>query len=245
MLAKFSAEKTLHAKAVIGFWPVAQVDDDDIEIYADASKSAVVTRIHFLRQQMCKPDGGANYCLADFIAPAAHNTIDYIGGFVVTAGIGVADLVRQYEDDGDDYNSILVKALADRLVEALAEFMHQRVRREFWGYAANEDLSNDQLIKETYRGIRPAPGYPACPDHTEKTTLFALLDAEESTGVSLTENYAMQPAASVCGFYFSHPQARYFGLGKIARDQIENYAQRKKIDRKDAEKWLSPVLDYG
>lgn len=245
MLAKISAEKTLRTKVVIGFWPVAQVDDDDIEIYADGSKSAVVARIHFLRQQMRKADGGANYCLADFIAPAERNTTDYMGGFVVTAGIGVADLVKQYEDDGDDYSSILIKALADRLVEALAEFMHQRVRREFWGYAVSEDLTNEQLIKENYRGIRPAPGYPACPDHTEKATLFALLDAEESTGVSLTENYAMQPAASVCGFYFSHPQARYFGLGKIARDQIENYAQRKKIDRKDAEKWLSPVLDYS
>tara|TARA_B100002003_G_scaffold229376_1_gene238609 strand:- start:6856 stop:10551 length:3696 start_codon:yes stop_codon:yes gene_type:complete len=244
MLAKLIAEKTIQAKAVIGFWPVAQVDDDDIELYADESKSDVVARIHFLRQQMRKPGGGPNQSLADFIAPRQLDLDDYLGGFVVTTGIGVADLVKQYEDNGDDYSSILVKALADRLAEALAEAMHQRVRKEFWGYARAEDLSNEQLIKEAYRGIRPAPGYPACPDHTQKATLFALLDAETRTGVSLTEHYAMHPAASVCGFYFSHPEARYFGLGKIARDQIDSYAARKKIDRMEAEKWLSPQLEY-
>jgi|TARA_Y100000310_G_scaffold332272_1_gene407543 5-methyltetrahydrofolate--homocysteine methyltransferase len=245
MLVKIITEKTIRAKAVIGFWPAAQVDNDDIELYLDESRSAVLARVHCLRQQMRKPIAGPNYCLADFIAPAQISATDYLGGFVVTAGMGVAELVQQYEDDGDDYSAILVKALADRLAEALAEAMHQRVRKEFWGYAATEDLSNEQLIKENYRGIRPAPGYPACPDHTEKATLFTILDAEATTGVSLTEHYAMQPAASVGGFYFSHPEARYFGLGKIARDQVESYARRKKIDRTAAERWLAPVLDYG
>jgi 5-methyltetrahydrofolate--homocysteine methyltransferase len=244
MLEKIIAEKLIHAKAVVGFWPAAQVDDDDIEIYTDESKAEVAARIHFLRQQMRKPNGGPAYCLADFIAPRHTDIPDYVGGFAVTAGIGVDKLVRQYEDDGDDYNSILVKALADRLAEAMAELMHQRVRREFWGYAVDETLTSDDLIKERYLGIRPAPGYPACPDHTEKAILFALLDAEANTGVSLTEHYAMQPAASVSGFYFSHPKARYFGLGKIARDQVASYAKRKGIDSIQAEKWLSPSLEY-
>ncbi len=182
--------------------------------------------------------------LPNFIAPAETGIPDYIGGFAVTAGLGVEELAKEYEDAGDDYSSIMVKALADRLAEAFAEHMHERVRREFWAYAPDESLDNNSLIKEQYTGIRPAPGYPACPDHTEKETLFELLDASNNAGMALTEHFAMTPAASVSGFYFSHPESKYFNVGKLMRDQVAAYAKRKNMDLTECEKWLSPVLNY-
>ncbi len=244
MLQQLVSDKRLKANAVVGFWP-ANSDGDDIIVYEDDSRTTERTRLHHLRQQMKKPNGQPNFCLSDYIAPVSSGKEDYIGGFVVTSGLGVEDIAKAYEEQQDDYNAILVKALADRLAEAFAEKMHELVRREYWGYATSESLSNDELIKERYQGIRPAPGYPACPDHTEKATLFSLLDAENATGVCLTENFAMSPAASVSGFYFSHPEARYFGLGKIDRDQVESYAQRKAMDKTTTEKWLSPNLKYA
>lgn len=227
-------------RAVIGFWP-AKAEGDDIRLTTAAGEAVV----HTLRQQM--PRGGdaesrkANLALADYISPQGG---DWLGGFTVTAGLEIERKAKEFEEAGDMYNSILVKALADRLAEAFAERMHERVRREFWGYAADEDLSNDQLIAEEYRGIRPAPGYPACPDHTEKGTLFELLDAETQAGVELTESFAMWPAASVSGWYFSHPDARYFGLGRIERDQVEDYARRKGMPVEEIERWLAPSLAY-
>jgi 5-methyltetrahydrofolate--homocysteine methyltransferase len=200
---------------------------------------------HQLRQQMAKPAGQPNWCLADFIAPKDTGVQDYIGGFVVTAGINEDARAKAFEAAHDDYNAILFKSLCDRLAEAFAERMHQRVRREFWAYAADETLSNSDLIDEKYRGIRPAPGYPACPEHSEKGALFGLLNATEATGVSLTESYAMWPAASVSGFYFSHPEARYFAVAKIDRDQVADYAQRKGWDINTAERWLAPNLAYS
>jgi 5-methyltetrahydrofolate--homocysteine methyltransferase len=200
---------------------------------------------HQLRQQMAKPAGQPNWCLADFIAPKASNVKDYIGGFVVTTGINEDARAKAFEAAHDDYNAILFKALCDRLAEAFAERMHQRVRREFWAYAADETLSNVDLIDEKYRGIRPAPGYPACPEHSEKGPLFELLNATGATGVTLTESFAMWPAASVSGFYFSHPEARYFAVAKIDRDQVADYASRKAWDMATAEKWLSPNLAYN
>ncbi|MFM6975261.1 MAG: vitamin B12 dependent-methionine synthase activation domain-containing protein, partial [Sphingobacteriaceae bacterium] len=196
------------------------------------------------RQQAEKPAGEPYYCLADFVVPKDTGKTDYIGGFAVTAGIGCDKLVKQFEDQHDDYNSILAKALADRLAEAFAEKMHELVRREYWGYAPKEALNNEDLIKEKYQGIRPAPGYPACPEHTEKRTLFDLLNAEKAVGIQLTENFAMYPAAAVSGFYFANPEARYFGLGKISQDQVADYAKRKNMSTEEAEKWLSPNLGY-
>lgn len=242
LLTRIIDQKLISAHAVIGFWPAAQINDDDIEIYSEEDPQRVISVLHHLRQQTDKPAGKPNYCLADFVAPKTADRQDYVGGFVVTVGIGVQELVEEYAARHDDYNSILLKALADRLVEAFAESMHERIRKEFWGYAKTESLNNKELIKETYVGIRPAPGYPACPDHTEKQTLFELLNAENATGVSLTENYAMTPAASVSGFYFSHPDACYFGLGKIDRDQLHHYAKRKNISVAEAERWLRPNL---
>jgi 5-methyltetrahydrofolate--homocysteine methyltransferase len=242
LLNRIIDKNLISAHAVIGFWPAAQVNDDDIEVYADDNRLEVRSVLHHLRQQTDKPSGKANYCLADFIAPKLADKQDYIGGFVVTAGGGVQDLVDEYEALNDDYNSILLKALADRLAEAFAERMHERIRKEFWGYASTESLDNSELIKGSYIGIRPAPGYPACPDHTEKQTLFDLLDAESNMGVSLTEHYAMTPAASVSGFYFGHPDSCYFGLGKIDRDQLRIYAKRKNIPVADAERWLRQNL---
>jgi 5-methyltetrahydrofolate--homocysteine methyltransferase len=201
------------------------------------------TVLNFLRQQNQKAPGLPNLCLADFVAPLDNGREDYIGAFAVTAGIGIEALLEKYERDHDDYNSIMVKALADRLAEAFAERMHERVRQEFWPYATDEKLSNEQLIKEDYQGIRPAPGYPACPDHTEKGKLFNLLNAGE-IGIELTESYAMYPASSVSGFYFSHPESRYFSLGKINKDQVVDYAHRKDMPVEEIEKWLSPVLGY-
>lgn len=243
MLRKLIAEKRISARAAVGFWPAAQINHDDIVIYTDDSRSEALTTLHHLRQQTPKPEDKPNYSLSDFIAPADKGIADYIGGFITTAGIGADELASEYERNGDDYNSIMIKALADRLAEAFAECMHEKVRREFWHYAPDEHLTNEELIREQYTGIRPAPGYPACPDHTEKKTLFALLDQDGKTGVSLTGHFAMMPAASVSGWYFSHPEAKYFGLGKIDRDQLAAYAERKQLTPEQAEKWLRPHLE--
>jgi len=233
----------LRANAIIGFWP-ANSDGDDIIVFEDDTRSTVKTKLHHLRQQTNKPNKQANFCLADYVAPTDTSLNDYIGGFVVTTGLGADELAKKYEEQNDDYSAIMVKALADRLAEAFAEKMHQLVRTEYWGYARNESLSNEELIKEKYQGIRPAPGYPACPDHTEKGTLFELLDATAEISVNLTEHYAMFPAAAVSGFYFSHPESRYFGLGKIDKDQVERYAERKEQSLGVTERWLSPNLKY-
>ena len=228
----------------MGFWPAARSGKDDISVYADESRSEVISTLHHLRQQTEKPNGKPNNSLADFIAPADSGAADYIGGFCVTTGHGVDELAAEYEAQHDDYSSIMLKALADRLAESFAEYLHRLVRRELWGYDSDEALSNRELIRERYRGIRPAPGYPACPDHTEKGTLFTLLDASNTCGVTLSESYAMSPASSVSGFYFSHPEAHYFAVGKIGRDQVEDLAQRKGESVAVIERWLRPVLDY-
>jgi 5-methyltetrahydrofolate--homocysteine methyltransferase len=242
MLDRIVAENWLTANGVIVLAPAASVGDD-IEIYSDESRRNVAAVWHNLRQQTEKPGDRPNLCLADFVAPRESGVRDYIGAFAVTAGIGLEHKVREFEAKHDDYSAIMVKALADRLAEAFAEAMHARVRRDLWGYAANESLSNEDMIAEKYRGIRPAPGYPACPDHTEKGPLFDLLDAGE-IGISLTESFAMLPAASVSGFYLAHPQAQYFAVGKIAEDQAEDYARRKGLAVDDTERWLAPVLAY-
>jgi 5-methyltetrahydrofolate--homocysteine methyltransferase len=244
MLDQIVHEKWLKARAVIGFYPANTVDDDDIAVYADDNRNVKRMSLHQLRQQKAKPEGRGQWCLADFIAPAGSERADYIGCFAVTAGIGIDDHVARFEAAHDDYSSIMLKALADRLAEAFAERMHERVRREFWGYAAGEQLDKAALINETYRGIRPAPGYPACPDHTAKANLWALMDAERNTGIRLTESFAMFPTAAVSGFYFSHPDARYFAVGKIDRDQVASYAQRKGLSLREAERWLAPNLSY-
>lgn len=243
MLQQIIDEKWLQARAVIGFFPANSVGDD-IELYADDERAEVKTVLHHLRQQMAKPSDRANSCISDFVAPKDSGKDDYVGAFAVTAGIGIDEHVQRFEDDHDDYNSILLKALADRLAEAFAECMHERVRKEFWAYVKDENLSNDELIKESYHGIRPAPGYPACPDHTEKATLWSLIDPDKNAGISITESYAMLPTAAVSGFYFSHPDAKYFGTGKIQKDQVEDYARRKGDDLSVVERWLAPVLDY-
>ena len=244
MLQRMIDERWVEARAVVGLFPANSVNDDDIAIYADSSRSAALITWHNLRQQMAKPPGQPNWCLADFVAPKASGVEDYLGAFVVTAGINEAVRVKAFEAAHDDYNAILMKSLCDRLAEAFAERMHERVRREFWGYADAEVFTNEQLIAEEYRGIRPAPGYPACPEHSEKGALFDLLQVPENIGVSLTESYAMLPTASVSGFYFSHPQARYFAVAKIGRDQVEDYARRKGWSVAEAEKWLAPNLGY-
>jgi 5-methyltetrahydrofolate--homocysteine methyltransferase len=243
LLDKIVAQKLLTARAVIGFFPANSVGDD-IEIYKDDKRQEIRTVFHTLRQQIVKHDNKPYYALADFIAPKASGLKDYIGGFVVTAGIGTDVLCAQYEADLDDYQSIMVKALADRLAEAFAERMHERVRKEFWGYAPEENLTNEELIQCRYQGIRPAPGYPACPDHTEKALLFDLLNVTSTTGITLTESFAMMPASSVSGIYFSHPDSKYFWLGKIAKDQVEDLARRKSMPIPDLERWLSPNLGY-
>lgn len=241
MLKMIIDEKLLTANAVIGFWPANQINDDDIELYYDNGEP--FTTLHHLRQQEEKPENKPNASLADFIAPKGTVT-DYIGGFVVTAGINVDKLTKAYEANYDDYNSIMLKSLADRLAESLAEYMHKKVRAELWGYINTENLSNEELIREKYQGIRPAPGYPACPDHTEKATLFRLLNAEAETGVKLTDSYAMWPAASVSGWYFSHPDSKYFAVGKIGKDQVQSMASRKDAGFSDTERWLRPNLGY-
>jgi 5-methyltetrahydrofolate--homocysteine methyltransferase len=243
LLKKIVDEKLLQANAVIGFWPANSIGDD-IELYTDESRSEVLSTIYTLRQQAEKAKGEPYYALSDFIAPKASGIADYWGGFAVTTGIGCDELVAEFERDHDDYNSIMAKALADRLAEAFAEKMHELVRKDYWGYARNERLDTNELIKEEYQGIRPAPGYPACPDHTEKTTLFDLLKAEDNAHMQLTESLAMTPAASVSGFYFAHPQSRYFGLGKISKDQVEDYAKRKNMSVETVERWLGPNLNY-
>ncbi len=244
MLDKIVREKWLTARAVIGFFPANTTAEDDVTLYTDDSRTEVQSVFHFLRQQMKRRNQAPNHSLADFIAPADSGVKDYLGAFAVTAGIGIDAKVAEFEADHDDYSSILLKALADRLAEAFAERMHERVRKEFWGYASAENLDNAELIKEAYRGIRPAPGYPACPDHTEKDILWELIDPVSNAGISITESFAMIPTASVSGFYFAHPEARYFGTGKIARDQVEDYAARKGMSIEDAERWLAPVLGY-
>ncbi len=243
MIERVVAEKWLSANAVIGCFPANAVGDD-VEIYTDDSRTTVRKTFHFLRQQMSKRAGGTNFCLADFVAPKESGVADYIGGFAVTTGLGIEERLREFKADHDDYNDILLKAVADRFAEAFAERMHQRVRMEFWGYAPEEVCSNQDLIKERYQGIRPAPGYPACPDHSEKTDLFDLLQAEEKASISLTENFAMLPAAAVSGFYFWHPESRYFGIGKLGRDQVEDYARRKGVPLLQAERWLASNLAY-
>ena len=244
MLAQIIEEKWLRPRAVIGFFPANRVGDDDIAIYADDTRTEVRTTLHHLRQQTERPAGRPNRCLADFVAPTDSGLADYLGAFAVQAGEGLDEHVARFEAEHDDYRAIMAKALADRFAEAFAELMHERVRKEFWGYASDEHLSNAELIKEAYTGIRPAPGYPACPEHTEKGLLWQLLDPETRAGLKLTESYAMWPAAAVSGWYFAHPEAHYFGVGKIGREQVEDYARRKGWDIKTAERWLASALGY-
>lgn len=248
ILNKLIDEKLIRARAVFGFWPANQIAHDDLEVYCDNGEQ--LATLHHLRQQTVKTDGKPNFSLSDFVAPKDSGITDYVGGFICTAGIGAEEVAKAYQDAGDDYNSIMVKALADRLAEACAEWLHQRVRTEYWGYDKDEDLSNEDLIREQYKGIRPAPGYPACPDHTEKATLFRLLDPAAEfnkagqSGVFLTEHYAMFPTAAVSGWYFAHPKAQYFAVGKVDKDQIESYSQRKGQDIEVSERWLMPNLGY-
>ena len=239
MLRQIVDDKWLTAKAVFGLWP-AQARGDDVVVDVDGQS----TTLHFLRQQADKPADRPDFCLADFIAPHDSGRPDWIGGFAVTAGIGIEPHVARFEAEHDDYNAILLKALADRLAEALAERLHERVRREFWGYADDEVLPNNALIDEQYIGIRPAPGYPACPEHSEKATIFRLLDAESNAGVRLTESFAMYPAAAVSGYYFSHPRSQYFVVGRVSKEQVEDYARRKGATLAQAERWLASNLDY-
>ena len=244
LLQRIIGDRWLTAKAVVGFWPANSVGDD-IEVYGDDNRTEIITVLHTLRQQMRRQGNArANFALADFVAPRESGLLDSIGAFVVTAGLRIEDHVKAFEDDHDDYSAIMLKAIADRLAEAFAERMHERTRKEFWGYAPDESLENDELIAEHYQGIRPAPGYPASPDHTEKGLIWSLLDAERHTGVSLTESFAMWPAASVSGLYFNHPESRYFGIGKIERDQVQDYARRKGMDLATTERWLAPNLNY-
>jgi 5-methyltetrahydrofolate--homocysteine methyltransferase len=242
MLDQITTEKWLQASAVIGFFPANRVNDDDIVIYGDDTRTQVKTTLHHIRQQMPKTKERPNMCLTDFIAPIG--VTDYIGAFAVTTGIGIEAQLARFQQAHDDYNSILLKALADRLAEAFAERMHERVRKAFFGYAPDEDFSNEELIKESYRGIRPAPGYPSCPEHTEKATLWALIQPDKNADITLTESFAMYPAAAVSGWYFSHPDSQYFGTGKIGKDQVKDYAKRKDMTMAEAERWLAPVLGY-
>ena len=243
MLEKMAAESWTRPRGVAAFWPAARISDD-IELYREEDRTEVRDTLRMLRQQTAKTHR-PNFCLADFVAPKECGVPDWVGGFCVTAGAGIEEAAADFEANNDDYNAILTKALGDRLAEAFAEWLHEKVRKEYWGYAADEELGNEDLIAERYRGIRPAPGYPACPEHTEKRRLFALLDAERHTGVSLTESCAMLPASAVSGWYFSHPAARYFGVGKIGRDQVEDYAARKGWTLDEAERWLAPNLGYA
>ena len=243
MLDRILHEGRIRARGIIGFWPANSIGDD-IVLYTDDTRTQVLATVHTLRQQGRKTGTTPNFALADFVAPADSDIADYFGGFAVSAGFGVDDWAAEFEADHDDYSAIMVKALADRLAEAFAERLHERVRKEFWGYSAHEDLDNAALVTEKYQGIRPAPGYPACPDHTEKSTLFDLLDAADRAGISLTESFAMHPGAAVAGWFFWHPEARYFGVGKINRDQVADYAKRKGMDLAEVERWLAPNLGY-
>ncbi|MBI2420010.1 MAG: methionine synthase [Ignavibacteriales bacterium] len=244
MLDEIIAGRKIKASGVAGIFPANSINHDDIELYTDEKREGILAELHMLRQQGEKVAGTPHLSLADFVAPKGSRRKDYMGAFAVTTGLGLDALVAEYEKNNDDYSSIMAKALADRLAEAFAEHLHQRVRKELWGYAADEQLTNDELIKETYQGIRPAPGYPACPDHTEKISLFALLNATENTGITLTESLAMHPAASVCGWYFAHPDSRYFTIGKMQKGQIQDYHKRKGMSLKEVERWLSSVLGY-
>lgn len=244
MLDKIIKQKWFTARGVAGLFPANSIGHDDIEVYTNENRNGILAELHSLRQQTKKPPGHANYALADFIAPKELGVKDYIGAFAVATGFGMQPMIEQFEKDHDDYSAIMLKALADRLAEAFAECLHERIRKEYWGYAAAETLPKESLAAEQYQGIRPAPGYPACPDHTEKSILWDLLDVEKNAGITLTESYAMLPAAAVSGWYFSHPEARYFGLGKIHRDQIKDYAHRKGMDIHKIERWLSPNLGY-
>jgi len=254
MLEKIVDEHWLKARAVVGMFPANSDDAESIEVYTDEIREEKLLTLNHLRQQTERPPGKPNRSLADFIAPKQSGKKDYVGGFVVTAGLGIDEHVQRFEKDHDDYSSIMLKALADRLAEAFAEHMHDRIRNINWGYDKNtswtpcngmeKNFDNQKLIKEDYSSIRPAPGYPACPDHTEKPLLWQLLDAEKNAGVELTDSYAMLPAASVSGWYFSHPDSSYFGVGKINRDQVEDYAKRKGMTLAEAERWLSPNLGY-
>jgi len=243
LLKRVLADQSLKANAVVGLFAANSVNDDDIEVYVDDARHELRMTLHTLRQQDEKPPGRPNRALADFVAPKETGLKDYIGAFAVTI-TGADELAKQFEAKHDDYNSIMVKALADRLAEAFAERLHERVRKEYWGYAAGEALDSEHLIREEYQGIRPAPGYPACPDHTEKELLFRLIDATKNAGVTLTESFAMWPASAVSGFYFSHPESQYFAVGKLAKDQVEDYAHRKGMDLATIERWLSPNLGY-
>jgi 5-methyltetrahydrofolate--homocysteine methyltransferase len=241
LLQRIVAKQLLTARAVYGFFPANSVGDD-VELYTDNSRTKVLATLHFLRQQMSKPSDQFNHCLADYVAPRG-SAADYLGAFAVSAGFGTEDLCREFEKDHDDYSSIMTKALADRLAEAFAEYLHQRARQE-WGFGKSENLLPEDLIREKYQGIRPAAGYPACPDHTEKQTLWTLLDVEANTGIKLTESCAMWPGASVSGLYFSHPESKYFGVGKLGRDQVVDYQARKHLDLQTVERWLGPYLNY-
>jgi 5-methyltetrahydrofolate--homocysteine methyltransferase len=234
--------KLIEARAVYGFFPANSVGDD-VELYSNQTRQKVQAQFHFLRQQIEKPDGQPSWSLADFIAPKSTGLPDHIGAFAVTSGIGLDELVKKFKSEHDDYNAIMAEALADRLAEAFAEYLHKRVRTE-WGYGKSENLSNEDLIEEKYRGIRPAAGYPACPDHTEKRMLWQLLDVERNTGIKLTESYAMWPGSSVSGLYFSHPESKYFAVGKLGRDQLVDYHRRKEMTLQEVEKWLGPYLNY-
>ena len=244
LLDRIIAEKLLKARAVIGLFPANALPNDNVEIYTDESRNDVLKTFHFLRQQRQKPPGRPNRSLADYVAPKETGLEDYMGFFAVTAGLNEERVAQRFREEYDDYNAIMVQALGDRLSEAFAELMHEKIRKELWGYAADEKLDNEALIKEEYRGIRPAPGYPACAEHTEKGILWDLLDAEKNSGIKLTESYAMSPGSAVSGFYFSHPDSRYFGVAQIGRDQASDYAERKGMTLEEAERWLAPNLAY-
>jgi len=243
LLDKIIENKLLTASGVFGLFAANSLDDD-IEIYSDESRTGILETLNTIRQQSIKSNGIPNIALSDFITPKEKGFKDYIGIFAVTTGTGIEKIIEQFENQHDDYNAIMTKAVADRLAEAFAELLHEKVRKDFWGYAANEKLSVKDLIAEKYIGIRPAPGYPAQPDHTEKLKIWKLLDVEKKTSIKLTESLAMYPAASVCGLYFAHPQSKYFTVGKIGKDQVEDYRKRKGISLKEAEKWLRPILNY-
>jgi 5-methyltetrahydrofolate--homocysteine methyltransferase len=244
MLDTIVRERWLRANGVLGLFPANRVDGDSIEVYVDESRTAVRAGLHQLRQQTEGRDGSPRKSLADFVAPKESGLRDYVGAFAVTAGLGASEKIAEFKKANDDYSAIMLEALADRLAEAFAERLHERVRKEFWAYAPDETHDNEALIAEKYTGIRPAPGYPACPEHTEKATIWQLLDVEANTGIELTESMAMWPGAAVSGLYFSHPQSRYFNLGRIGRDQVEDYARRKGWTLAEAERWLSPNLGY-
>jgi 5-methyltetrahydrofolate--homocysteine methyltransferase len=243
MLKEIIDEKLIHPKGIIGLFP-ANSDADDILVFENDERKKIIKRIPMLRQQQLRDKKGYALSLSDYIAPVDSGIKDYFGGFAVTTGLGTDEHVQRFKQKGDSYNSIMFRLIADRLVEAFAEVLHEWVRKKYWGYEPYEDLSKEELIKEKYQGIRPAPGYPACPDHSLKGHLFELMDVENEIGIELTDSYAMRPASSVSGFYIAHNASKYFGIGKIGKDQIRDYARRTKMEVKEAEKWLQSVLDY-